>query len=80
MTQGICWQSSGENSALPCREHGFNPWLGNKDPANHVVQLEKKRQMNLSMKQTQGHRGQTCGCQGGRDWKRDRLGGWGWQM
>ena len=32
------------------------------------------------MKQTQGHRGQTCGCQGGRDWKRDRLGGWGEQM
>ena len=31
----------------------------------------------MKQKQTQGHRGQTCGCQGGRGWVRDGLGGWG---
>ena len=33
--------------------------------------------MNLSMKQNQGHREQTCGCQGGRGWGRDGVRGWG---
>ena len=36
--------------------------------------------MNLSTKQAHGHREQTCSCQGGRGWERDRVGGWGWQM
>ena len=34
----------------------------------------------MKQKQTQGHRGQTCGCQGGRGWVRDGLGDWGQQM
>ena len=36
-------------------------------------------QMNLSMKQkqTQGHREQTCGCQG-EGWGKEGLGVWGW--
>ena len=34
----IPWQSSGKNSAL-----GFNPWLGNWDPTNHMVQSKKKK-------------------------------------
>ena len=25
-----------------CRGHGFDPWLGNYDPAYHVVQAKKK--------------------------------------
>ena len=34
--------------------------------------------MNLSTQQTDSHREQTCGCQGGggREW--DGLGVWGW--
>ena len=34
--------------------------------------------MNLStkQKQTKRHREQTCGCQGGWWWERDRLGAW----
>ena len=38
--------------------------------------------MNLSAKQKQTHRHkeQTCGCQGGREWERDGLGVWDWQM
>ena len=36
------------------RGPGFNPWSGNKDPANHVVQPAKKQnmiEMNLLTKQ-----------------------------
>ena len=35
--------------------------------------------MNLSMKQkqNQGHRDKTGGCQGGGDWERLGVGGWG---
>ena len=38
--------------------------------------------MNLStkQKQTQGHRQQTCGCQGGGVWRRDGVKCWGEQM
>ena len=36
--------------------------------------------MNLSMKQNQGHREQTGGCQGGGWWERVGLGGCGQQM
>ena len=38
--------------------------------------------MNLStkQKQTHGHREQICGCQVGRGWLRDGVGGWGEQM
>ena len=32
--------------------------------------------MNLSMKQKQGHREQTCGFQGGGGWGRDGVGVW----
>ena len=34
--------------------------------------------MNISMKQkqTQRHREQTCGCQGGGEWEREGLGVW----
>ena len=34
-------------------------------------------QMDLSMKQKQTHRQGTDCCQGGGDWGRDGLGGWG---
>ena len=35
--------------------------------------------MNLSVKQKENHRHreQAGGCQGGRDWGRDGVGGWG---
>ena len=33
-------------------------------------------QMNLSMKQKQTHREQTCGCQEGAGWGRDGVGIW----
>ena len=36
--------------------------------------------MNLSMKQNHGHIEQTCSCQGGGSWGRDRMGGLGYQM
>ena len=38
--------------------------------------------MNISMKQkqTQRHREQTCGCQGGGEWEREGLGVWDQQM
>ena len=38
--------------------------------------------MNLSVKQKQNRepREQPVGCQGGRSWGRDRMGGWGQQM
>ena len=36
--------------------------------------------MNLSMKQNQGHREQTGGCQGGGGWGRVGLGVWDQQM
>ena len=26
-----------------CRGHGFDPWLGNYDPASYVAQPKKKR-------------------------------------
>ena len=37
-------------------------------------------QMNLCTKQTHRCREQTCGCQGGGRWGRDRLGVWELQM
>ena len=33
--------------------------------------------MNLSMKQKQTHREQTCDCKGGRSWGRGGMGVWG---
>ena len=38
--------------------------------------------MNISMKQkqTHRHREQTCGCQGGEEWERERLGVWDQQL
>ena len=36
--------------------------------------------MNLSMKQKQGHREQTCGFQGGGGWGRDGVGVWDQEM
>ena len=38
--------------------------------------------MNLTMKQKQvhGHSEQTCVCQGGEVWGRERVGGWTEQM
>ena len=36
--------------------------------------------MNISMKQKQTHREQTCGCQGGGGWEREGLGAWDQQM
>ena len=29
---GLPWWTSGQGSALHCRGHGLDPWLGNKDP------------------------------------------------
>ena len=79
MTHGIHWQSSGENSALPLQGTWIQFLVGEQRSGKLCGAAEKKKEMNLSVnqKQTQGHRGQTCGCHGGRDWKRDRLGGWG---
>ena len=37
-------------------------------------------QMNLSTKQKETHRDQTCGCQGRERRERDGLGVWGWYM
>ena len=34
----IPWRSSAKNSGL-----GFNPWLGNWDPTNHMVQPKKEK-------------------------------------
>ena len=28
---------------IHCRGHGFDPWLGNEDPARHTVQSKNKR-------------------------------------
>ena len=43
-----------------------------------LLYMESKTQMNLSTKQkyTHRHKEQTCGCQGGGGWGRDRLGVW----
>ena len=41
--------------------------------------IQNMTQINLStkQKQTHEHREQTCGCQGGGDWGRDGVRGWG---
>ena len=44
-----------------------------------IYGISNMAQMNLFMKekQTHGHREHTCGCQGGGEWERHAVGGWG---
>ena len=42
-----------------------------------ICGIRNMTQMNLSTKQTQEHRDQTCACQGGGSCGREGLGGWG---
>ena len=37
LSRGFPWWSSGDTSALQCRECGFDPWLGSQDPTCSVA-------------------------------------------
>ena len=47
---GFPWQSSVKTLSCQCRGPGFDPWLGNQDPACHLAGPKKPKHLPINIK------------------------------